>query len=110
MPAARAKQRFVTALVQKDEPVEQRRCSEALSGGPGRGARPKRKPDAGGRQCNADKDESGAAGVLRPKMPELSWNRWPFGSFVPMMALHTATIRVRRSGSRERPLKKDEEG
>ena len=77
MPAARAKQRFVTALVQEDEPVEQRRCSEALSGGPGRGPRPKRKPDAGCRQCNADKDESGAAGVLRLKMPELSWNRWP---------------------------------
>ena len=93
MPAARAKQRFVTALVQEDEPVEQRRCCEALSGGPGRGPRPKRKPDAGCRQCNADKDESGAAGVLRLKMPELSWNGWPLGSFVPMMALHTATIR-----------------
>jgi len=26
------------------------------------------------------------------------------------MALHTATIRVRRPGSRERPLKKAEEG
>ena len=92
MPAARAKQRFVTALVQKDEPVEQRRCCEALSGGPGRGPRPKRKPDAGCRQCNADKDESGAAGVLRLKMPELSWNRWPVGSsgsFVPEMTSHT---------------------
>ena len=92
MPAARAKQRFVTALVQKDEPVEQRRCCEALSGGPGRGPRPKRKPDAGCRQCNASKDESGAAGVLRLKMPELSWNRWPVGSsgsFVPEMASHT---------------------
>ena len=100
----------MTALVQEDEPVEQRRCCEALSGGPGRGPGSKRQPDAGCRQRNADKDESGAAGVLRLKMPELSWNGWPFGSFLPMMALHTATIRVRRPGSRERPLKKDEEG
>ena len=79
----------MTALVEDDEPVEQGRCCEDLARSPGRGPRPKRKPDAGCRQCNADKDESAAAGVLRLEMPELSWNGWPVGSFVPEMASHT---------------------
>ena len=113
MAARGPEQRFVTALVQEDEPVEQGRCCEDLARSPGRGPRPKGQPDAGRRQCNASKDESGAAGVLRLKMPDSAGTGGRSGrpgrSF-PKWRRTPATIRVRRSGSRERPLKKDEEG
>ena len=56
MPATRAKQRFVTALMKKNEPVEEGCSRQDLANDPGRGMRSKRKPDTSARQRDAQEN------------------------------------------------------
>jgi hypothetical protein len=109
VPPSGAKERFVTAFMEDHEPLEEGCGRQDLSGHPGRDVGLHGKPDTPGCQREAEQDQRAAAGILWLKMPELAWNGWPGGSFVPLFASHRTTIRLWPGASPERPVRKDEE-